>query len=76
MGHRFLSVLGRGYTLYFGSPQSDCRLVVYDKAAEQKEDTPRLRAEFRIRKERADAAICLLTAGAEEAVEYVKMADL
>jgi hypothetical protein len=69
----YKSVLNSGYTLYLGSPQSACRLVFYDKAAERGEDTPRLRAELRIRKERADAAICLLTAGAEEAVEYVKM---
>jgi hypothetical protein len=68
----YKSVLSSGYTLYLGSPQSDCRLVFYDKAAERGEDTPRLRAEFRIRKERADAAICLLTVGADEAVDYIK----
>jgi hypothetical protein len=70
------SVRAAGRTLYLGSPQSDCRLRVYDKAAEQKVERPWLRVEFQIRKERADAAICLLTAGAEEAVEYVKMVIL
>jgi hypothetical protein len=65
-------VLGSGYTLYLGSAQSDCRLRVYDKAAEQEKDIPWLRVEFQMRKERADAAICFLTRGTDEAVEYVK----
>ena len=73
---RIQSLRAAGYTLYLGSPQSDCRLRIYDKAAEQNVERPWLRVEFQIRKERADAAICLLTAGAEEAVEYVKMVIL
>jgi hypothetical protein len=46
---------------------------IYDKAAEQGVEESWLRAEFQVRKERADAAICLLTVGAEKAVEYIKM---
>ena len=61
-----------GDTLYLGSPQTDCRLRVYDKAAERGVEGPWLRAEFQVRKERADAAICLLTVPDEEAVDYFK----
>jgi hypothetical protein len=69
---RTSSILGDGDTLYLGSPSSDTRLRIYDKAAEQGEDEPRLRVELQMRKERADAAVVLLTVGADEAVDYVK----
>jgi hypothetical protein len=70
--YRIRSLCGMGDTLYLGSPKSDCRLRIYDKAAERGVEGPWLRFEFQVRKERADAAICLLTVGAGEAVEYIK----
>jgi hypothetical protein len=69
---RISSVLGQGETLYLGSKNSDTRLRIYDKAAEQGEDEARLRVELQVRKERADAAVVLLTVGVDEAVGYVK----
>ena len=53
---------GRGATLYFGSGQSDTRLRIYDKAAEQSLafDVHWLRVEIQLRRERAHALFLLL----------------
>ena len=69
---RIKAICDAGDTLYLGSKKSDCRLRLYDKAAEQKEDEPRLRIEFQVRKERANEYINFVTIDRESAVEYIK----
>jgi hypothetical protein len=66
------SVLGAGRTLSFGSPASDFRLRVYDKAAERGlDDRDWLRFEFQCRKERADEFV-RLALDADDPVSFVR----
>jgi hypothetical protein len=53
--YRTRSVCGRGDTLYLGSSQSDCRVRVYEKAAERGVKVDWLRVEVQVRKEGAEA---------------------
>lgn len=69
---RMYHPLSEGDSLYLGSKSSDSRLLFYDKAAERGEEEPRLRAEFRVRREQAQAIVEYLMLKREGSVEFIK----
>lgn len=56
----------QGVTVYFGSPKSDIRLRIYDKARERNKEGHWIRVELQLRDERALAFIKLLYYETEE----------